>query len=80
MCARSSARDVLKGGDDMDEHAQAVAARWAKKRAAALADGMSAKVFDNHFLNFLRWGGWSEEKAQAIVDRARRLHEKGVAE
>ena len=64
----------------MEEHAQTVAERWAKKRAAAIADGMKAEVFDKHMLAFMRWGGWSEKKAQEICDRARRLHEKGVTE
>ena len=64
----------------MEEHAAAVAARWGKKRAAAIADGMKAEAFDRHMLAFMRWGGWSEENAQAICKRAQKLSEKGVNE
>ena len=62
----------------MDEHAAAVAARWAKKRAAAIAEGMKPEVFDKHMLHFMRWGGWSEQNAQAICKRAQKLSEKEV--
>lgn len=63
----------------MDEHAQAVAARWAKKRAETIAHGMTAAEFDNHMLAFMRWAGWNEENAQAICKRAKQLHEKEVS-
>ncbi len=62
----------------MNEHAQAVAARWSKKRADALAHGMKAESFDQHMLAFMRWGGWCEEDAQAICKRVQQLCEKGV--
>lgn len=64
----------------MEEHAKAVADRWAKKRAEAIADGMLPAAFDAGMLNFMRWGGWSEENAQAICKRAQKLSEKGVNE
>ena len=64
----------------MEEHAKSVADRWAKKRAAAIADGMKPETFDNHMLAFMRWGGWSEENAQAICKRAQQLSEKEVNE
>lgn len=64
----------------MEEHARSVAERWAKKRSEAIADGMQPDVFDAHMLNFMHWGGWSEENAQAICKRAKQLHEKGVTE
>lgn len=62
----------------MEEHAAAVAARWGKKRAAAITDGMKPATFDAHMLGFMRWGGWSEEAAQAICSRAQKLSEKEV--
>lgn len=64
----------------MDDHAKTVAARWALKRAAAIADGMKPAAFDDHMLRFMRWGGWSEANAQAIVARARKLSERGEAD
>lgn len=64
----------------MDEHAKAVADRWAKKRAAAIADGMKPAVFDKHMLEFMRWGGWSEENAQAICKRVKQLGEREVTQ
>lgn len=63
----------------MDEHAKSVADRWAKKRAEAIADGMLPEKFDAYMLNFMRWGGWSEENAQAICKRAKYLHEANSA-
>lgn len=60
----------------MNEHAVAVAERWAKKRAAAIADGMKPEVFDAHMLGFMRWGGWDEKTAQAICKRVLQLCEK----
>lgn len=62
----------------MDEHAKAVADRWALKRAFAIAGGMKPAGFDKHMLEFLRWGGWSDENAQAICKRAQRLSETEV--
>ncbi len=62
----------------MEEHARAVADRWAKKRAAAIADGMKPAVFDAHMLDFMRLGGWDEQTAQAICKRAQKLSEKEV--
>lgn len=59
----------------MEDHAKAVADRWAKKRAEAIADGMAPAVFDRYMLGFMRDGGWSEETAQAICERARRKSE-----
>lgn len=64
----------------MNEHAKSVADRWAKKRAAAIADGMKPEAFDAHMLSFMRWGGWDEQTAQAICKRARQLSEKEVIE
>jgi len=64
----------------MDDHAKAVADRWAKKREAAISDGMSPAVFDRYMLGFMRDGGWSEETAQAICKRAQKLSEKEVTE
>lgn len=64
----------------MDDHAKAVADRWAKKRAAVIADGKNIADFDRDLLALLYWGGWSEEDAQAIVNRVKRLSEKGVNE
>lgn len=64
----------------MDDHAKAVAGRWAKKRTAAIADGMAPAVFDRYMLGFMRSGGWSEETAQVICERAKRLSEKEVEE
>lgn len=64
----------------MEDHAKTVAERWARKRAAAIADGMKPETFDAQMLYFMRWGGWSEENAQAICKRAKQLHEKGVTE
>ena len=64
----------------MDEHATSVADRWAKKRAEAIADGMQPDVFDAYMLRFMRWGGWSEETAQAICKRAKYLHERTMQE
>lgn len=64
----------------MEDHAKAVADRWADKRIVALAGGMKPEVFDAHMLHFLRWGGWSEKDAQAICNRAQKLSEKGVTE
>ena len=64
----------------MEEHAKAVADRWANKRAAAIADGTKPDAFDKHMLDFMRWGGWSEQDAQAICKRAQKLSEKGVNE
>ena len=61
----------------MDDHAKAVADRWAEKRIAALSGGMKPEEFDAHMLHFLKWGGWSEEDAQAICKRAQRLSERG---
>lgn len=60
----------------MEEHAATVAARWGKKRAAAIADGMKPDAFDAHMLAFMRWGGWDEQTAQAICRRAQRISEK----
>lgn len=57
----------------MEDHAKAVADRWAKKRAVAIADGMSPDAFDKHMLRFMRWAGWCEADAQAICKRAQRL-------
>lgn len=62
----------------MDDHAKAVAARWAKKRAEAIAEGMKPAEFDNHMAAFMRWAGWSEANAQAICKRAIQLYEKEV--
>ena len=64
----------------MEDHAKAVADRWAKKRADAIAEGMKPAVFDRYMLGFMRDGGWSEETAQAICKRAQKLSEKGVNE
>jgi hypothetical protein len=64
----------------MDDHAKTVAARWADKRSAAIAEGMKPAAFDDHMLRFLRWGGWNEADAQAIVTRARKLSERREAE
>lgn len=61
----------------MEEHAKAVAERWAEKRTVALAGGMKPEDFDAHMLQFMRWGGWSEENAQAICKRAKQLSERG---
>lgn len=60
----------------MDDHAKAVADRWAKKRAEAIAEGMTPAVFDKHMLGFMRWAGWSEETAQAICKRAQSKSDK----
>ena len=62
----------------MEEHAAAVAERWGKKRAAAIANGMAAAVFDRYMLGFMRDGGWSEETAQAICKKSQKLSEKEV--
>ena len=64
----------------MDEHAKAVADRWADKRIVALTGGMKPEAFDKHMLEFMRWGGWSEADAQAICTRAQKLSERGLAE
>ncbi len=64
----------------MEDHAKAVADRWAKKRAVAIADGMKPAIFDQHMLHFMRWAGWSEENAQAICKRVQRLCGEGVSE
>lgn len=63
----------------MNEHAQSVADRWSKKRAAAIASGMKPEAFDKHMLAFMRWGGWGEDDAQAICKRVQQLSEKGVS-
>lgn len=60
----------------MEDHAKAVADRWAKKRAEAIAGGMKPETFDKHMMSFLLWGGWSEENAQAICKRAQSKSEK----
>lgn len=57
----------------MDEHAKAVAGRWANYRAEEIADGMKAEDFDAYMLRVMRGNGWSEEDAQAICKRAKRL-------
>ena len=62
----------------MDDHAKVVAARWEKKRAAAIEAGMRPAVFDRYMLGFMRDGGWSEETAQAICKRAKYLHERNM--
>lgn len=62
----------------MDDHAKAVADRWAKKRAEAISDGMAPADFDSHMLAFFFWGGWSIDDAHAICKRAQKLSEKGV--
>lgn len=62
----------------MDEHAKAIAERWAEKRVVAIVGGMKPEAFDKHMLAFMRWGGWSEEKAQAICRRAKQLSERSV--
>ena len=62
----------------MEDHAKRVAERWAEKRAVAIEGGMKPEAFDKHMLNFMLWGGWSEENAQAICARAKLLHERGV--
>lgn len=54
----------------MEDHAKAVADRWAKKRAEAIAEGMYPADFDKNMLAFLLRGGWSEENAKAICNRA----------
>lgn len=64
----------------MEEHATAVAERWARKRAAAIADGMKPETFDAHMLHFMRWAGWSEQTAQAICKRAQKLSGKEVTQ
>ena len=64
----------------MDDHAKKVAARWAKKRAAAIEAGMRPVKFDLYMYDIMRTYGWSDETALAIVARARRLHEKEVSE
>lgn len=63
----------------MDEHAKAVAGRWANYRAEAIAEGEKPEDFDAYMLRVMRGYGWSEENAQAICKRAKRLcNEKGV--
>ena len=62
----------------MDDHAKVVADRWANKRAEAIAEGMLPADFDKHMMAFMLWGGWSEENAKAICDRAKKLSEKEV--
>lgn len=64
----------------MDDHAKAVAIRWAKKRAEAIANGMPPADFDNHLLALLFWGGWNIDDAHAICNRAKKLSEKEVSE
>ena len=59
----------------MDDHAKAVADRWAKKRAEAIAAGKSKEEFDQDMLAFLFYGGWSIDNAHAILKRAQRKSE-----
>lgn len=62
----------------MDDHAKAVADRWAKTRSTVIAGGMKPEEFDKRMLEVMLAGGWSEEDAQAICKRAQRLSEKEV--
>lgn len=64
----------------MEDHAKAVADRWAKIRAEEIAAGTHPAKFDNYMMRFMLEGGWSEEDAQAICKRAQKLSEKGVNE
>ena len=60
----------------MDDHAKAVASRWAAKLPAAVADGMSEADFFRHFERFLLWGGWSAATAEKIIARAKQINER----
>ena len=60
----------------MNEHAIAVAERWAKKREAAIADGAKIADFDRELLALLIWGGWTADDANAILFRVQRLNAK----
>jgi hypothetical protein len=63
----------------VDEHAKVVAARWAEKMPAAVADGMSAEEFLRTFKRFLLWGGWNAATADKMVARTKQLYERGFA-
>ena len=60
----------------MDEHANAVVARWAEKMPEAVADGMTAHDYCRNFKRFLLWGGWDVATADKMVDKMRRIYER----
>ena len=64
----------------MEDHAKAVADRWAVKRQQAIDEGIPAELFDAEMLDFMIWAGWDEKTAKAIVRRAQRKCGRGVDE
>ena len=62
----------------MDEHANAVVARWAEKMPAAVAGGMTPNEYGRNFKRFLLWGGWDVATAEKMVNKMLRLYERRI--
>ena len=60
----------------MDEHANAVVARWAARMPAAVAEGMTANEYCRNFKRFLLWGGCDVATAEKMVNKMLRLYER----
>lgn len=60
----------------MDEHANAVVARWAARMPDAVAEGVTEKEYCRNFKRFLLWGGWDVATADAMVNKMLRIYER----